>query len=447
MSIIPVLPPGETIIEYTGSSVIYTIPSNGNVVARVEGAGGGGGSSGGGTALPGGAGGYVVGTFPVYATDTLKAVAGGGGGGSSTGGGSGLGGFPGGADGGFGGGGGGGFSNISLNITPLIYGAGGGGSSIGAAGGGGGVTDTGTGVIDGAPGSTAFIINSGVGGGGGTSVAGSGGAAGPGGQVGSDAIQENGGAGGNAGGGSNTSAGGGGGGYRGGGGGGGAGNIGDIGQSGGGGGGSSYYAPSVERKADGSVPNPGFNGANGRIVLTYIPDSEPVPVVCYAKGTQILTQNGYVKIEDLKASDLVVTTGTITNNHATQAKQSLQPIKWKGHFTVTELTDISRPVCIKAHAFGKNAPFEDLFVSPGHRIVAPRNRPNMLSVVTKKHAIVPAAALINGTSIVQDKSCKEVTYYHIELEQHAMVIANGIAAESYLEMKKNRNTFTHVASV
>jgi len=57
----------------------------------------------------------------------------------------------------------------------------------------------------------------------------------------------------------------------------------------------------------------------------------------------------------------------------------------------------------------------------------------------KRYKRVNARDLVNGKT-------EEVTYYHIELEKHSMVVANGIAAESYVDVK-NRTTFTHTASV
>jgi hypothetical protein len=428
---------GSNEIPFTGASVAFSASDAGTIAAYVWGAGGGGGATSSASSGDGGNGGFISGTFQVKTGEIITVEVGGSGG---------LGGKPGFGDGGRslkGGGSGGGASSISVTNGSLVAGGGGGGGNgPGYNGGNGGFSTTGANTN----GSSATDRY----GGGGATVT----AVGTGGKgIDSNGSDGSGKVGGNGG---LTGGGGGGGGYFGGGGGGG-----DAGVDGGGGGGGSSGALasrtiSMRDAPSGAIPTPpagtgqggtignGGVAGNGYIVLVYTPNSDPVPVVCYAKGTQILTQNGYVKIEDLKASDLVVTTGTITNNHATQAKQSLQPIKWKGHFTVTELTDISRPVCIKAHTFGRNMPFEDLFVSPGHRIAAPRNKRNMLSVVTKKHAIVPAAALINGTSIIQDMTCKEVTYYHIELDKHSMVIANGVPAESYLDVK-NRNTFTHVA--
>ena len=53
--------------------------------------------------------------------------------------------------------------------------------------------------------------------------------------------------------------------------------------------------------------------------------------------------------------------------------------------------------------------------------------------------------LINGTSIAQVPAA-EVTYYHIELASHEVVLAEGLPTETYLETG-NRDCFDDVPSV
>src|ERR1019366_9276451 len=46
---------------------------------------------------------------------------------------------------------------------------------------------------------------------------------------------------------------------------------------------------------------------------------------------------------------------------------------------------------------------------------------------------LPAKLLVNGMTITRDLSLTSVSYHHIELEQHAVLIAEGVEAESYLD--------------
>jgi len=147
----------------------------------------------------------------------------------------------------------------------------------------------------------------------------------------------------------------------------------------------------------------------------------PVPVVCYAKGTQILTKEGYTLIEDLNVDDKIITKGKIYKNEKyIHDKFRVEPIYWISKFKARNLTTDSAPICIKANAFAESHPFEDLYVSPQHRILLKGN-------------MIIAKNLVNGDTIFQDFDRESVTYYHIELERHSGIIANGVLAESYLD--------------
>ncbi len=44
--------------------------------------------------------------------------------------------------------------------------------------------------------------------------------------------------------------------------------------------------------------------------------------------------------------------------------------------------------------------------------------------------VIPIKCLINGTSILQ-MACDAVTCWHVELQQHDVLLAEGLACESY----------------
>ncbi len=77
-----------------------------------------------------------------------------------------------------------------------------------------------------------------------------------------------------------------------------------------------------------------------------------------------------------------------------------------------------------------NLPASDLWLSPGHAV-----RLDVLGEV-----LVPIGALINGATIVQEE-VDSVTYWHVELDSHDILIANGMPAESYIDVG-NRAFFT-----
>ena len=63
-------------------------------------------------------------------------------------------------------------------------------------------------------------------------------------------------------------------------------------------------------------------------------------------------------------------------------------------------------------------------------------------MLTSDHALILdglaicAGALVNGTTITRDPKASlpdRVTYYHIETEAHDVILANGAAAETYVD--------------
>ena len=131
------------------------------------------------------------------------------------------------------------------------------------------------------------------------------------------------------------------------------------------------------------------------------------PPICFLTGTHILTPNGEIPIEKLAIGDIVTT--HIGNKQ----------IKWIGTMKPKMLNEKSYPIKICKSAFAENIPHRDLYVSPHHGIYL-------------KNKLVLAKLLVNDKTIYQDKSIDNINYYHIELDKHSLLIAEGIKAESYL---------------
>jgi hypothetical protein len=152
-------------------------------------------------------------------------------------------------------------------------------------------------------------------------------------------------------------------------------------------------------------------------------------IICYLKGTLILTKQGLVPIENIKAGHSVVTKGKIYRNSYINPndKIKIEPVMWISKFRVTNLNSKSRPICIKKDALGKNYPFQDLYVSPGHSLLLDSK-------------MVLAKDLVNGITIYQDRECENVEYYHLECDRHSTIFANGVLSESFFEAN-NRHVF------
>lgn len=160
-----------------------------------------------------------------------------------------------------------------------------------------------------------------------------------------------------------------------------------------------------------------FHQCGNVINITDEPSGEPIP--CYSKGTLILTNQGYIKVEDIKEGDIVVREGIIKMNSLeknTDTKEA--PIIWIRKFKPKILNSNSRPIRITKNAFGEECPFVDLYVSPNHSLFI-------------NDKMVTTHNLINGETIYQDNECESVEYYHLECHRHSAIYANGVLAETY----------------
>jgi hypothetical protein len=145
---------------------------------------------------------------------------------------------------------------------------------------------------------------------------------------------------------------------------------------------------------------------------------------CFLEGTNIRTPSGDAAIETLQIGDLVITLEA--------GAEVARPVIWVGHRSIKpgDLTgDDAHPVRIKAGAFADGIPVRDLLVTPEHCIFA-------------DGGLIPAHLLVNHRSILVDAAISSFTYYHIELETHAILLAEGLAAESYLDTG-NRGIFVN----
>jgi hypothetical protein len=142
---------------------------------------------------------------------------------------------------------------------------------------------------------------------------------------------------------------------------------------------------------------------------------------CYLEGTRIETEHGLVKIELIEPGDMIRVRGG-----------RLLPAQWLGyrHIDCRRHPRPSQvwPVRVKAGAFGPAQPARDVWLSPDHAVFL-------------DGVLIPIRYLINGATIVQE-AAEEVTYWHIELESHEIISADGLMAESFLDTS-NRAAFSN----
>ncbi len=156
---------------------------------------------------------------------------------------------------------------------------------------------------------------------------------------------------------------------------------------------------------------------------------------CYCRGTLIQTQRGQKRVEDIKIGDHAMTIVGVT-----------RPIKWIGRRSFDGRFVMGRkdilPICIKAGALDENVPRRDLWISPHHAIYFESKyfdgrhvADGFLSRLPCEDGgvLIEAKDLVNGSSIVQAERVDKVEYFHIELETHDVIFAEGALSESFLD--------------
>lgn len=140
---------------------------------------------------------------------------------------------------------------------------------------------------------------------------------------------------------------------------------------------------------------------------------------CFAEGTAITTPDGEAAVETLVPGTLVMT------------PKGAMPVKWLGHRSITvssqPVPEENWLVRIREGALADGVPSRDLLVTQEHCMVF-------------EGKLVPARMLVNGASILIDRTINSYTYYHVELESHEAVWAENALTESYLDTG-NRSQF------
>ena len=171
--------------------------------------------------------------------------------------------------------------------------------------------------------------------------------------------------------------------------------------------------------ATGTFTSAAFN------VTTDASGGEAISVTCFCPGTRIATPDGPIAVEQLAIGDPIQT-----------ASGAIRAIKWIGRRSYaarfargnTHLT----PVCVRAGALADARPQRDLWISPQHALFI-------------EGALIPVNLLINGITILQPDLITDIAYFHIELDSHDILLAEGAPAETYVN-DDNRLMFHNAAT-
>jgi hypothetical protein len=155
-----------------------------------------------------------------------------------------------------------------------------------------------------------------------------------------------------------------------------------------------------------------FSNTEREINSTFTVSVTPFPV-CFLEGTRIATLDGLRAVETLAIGDLVTT-----------ADGTTRPVRWIGRQTIVAVFADplhAYPIRVAGGALGDGLPVRDLFVSPDHALLV-------------DGLLVQASALVNGTTITRAPApAPRFTYFHVELADHALILAEGVAAETFVD--------------
>jgi hypothetical protein len=172
---------------------------------------------------------------------------------------------------------------------------------------------------------------------------------------------------------------------------------------------------------------------DGLSVGTICIRANSAPLTCFCKGTEILTNRGYLLVEKLRVGDFVATVdrGYKEVRRIDQKKLDKQKLKFKPYL---------RPIKFAAGSLGYKCPKLDFFVSPQQRVL-------VSSIVAERifknfDVLVPAKSFVGstGVTIVEDET--DIVYFHVMFDTHQLVFSSGCITEAYYFEKGADSSFS-----
>ncbi|PTV93279.1 Hint domain-containing protein [Rhodobacter aestuarii] len=163
-----------------------------------------------------------------------------------------------------------------------------------------------------------------------------------------------------------------------------------------------------------------LSGGDTVVAQSTFSNFEALNAVCFTPGTLIDTPEGPRPVETLAVGHSVIT------------RKGALPVRWIGkrHLYLVDLMANPKllPILIPRGAFGDGLPVRDMHLSPQHRIVVRSEIAERM--FGDREVLVAAKQLVGIAGIEVDGEVSGVVYYHFMLDEHAVVIADGIEAET-----------------
>ncbi len=142
-------------------------------------------------------------------------------------------------------------------------------------------------------------------------------------------------------------------------------------------------------------------------------------VLCFAAGTLIMTPTGARRVETLRPGALVTT-----------RDNGPQPLIWTGRREVLFARGDNRfrPILFRPGSLGAGLPERDLIVPPHHQPVV--EGPDDEETAGHPRMLAPAGAIADLRGARQMLGKRRITYVHVLLDTHEVLLAEGVEAES-----------------
>lgn len=192
--------------------------------------------------------------------------------------------------------------------------------------------------------------------------------------------------------------------------------------------------------------NPASTAGAG-ILVGYLPSVPLVPGVTYTFTTSNTVAGNAPEYPTIDGaicftSDSMIDTdagpcraGALTPGTKIRTRDNgYQPLRWIARRKLDrrdlEQAPALRPILFEPHALGPLQPERAMRLSPQHRVLVDTAANELL--FGSGQVLVPAKGLTNGTSIRVDDGVDGVEYIHLMFDQHEIVFADGVEAESFV---------------
>lgn len=167
----------------------------------------------------------------------------------------------------------------------------------------------------------------------------------------------------------------------------------------------------------------GRDYVQSRDISDHFDPSDCVGCNCFLLGTRLLAPAGELPIEHLKIGDRVVTLDGETRTVRWIARVAFD--RRRGTPWSTEV----QPIRVSKDALALGSPSRDLYLSPWHMLYL-------------NGVLMPVSNLINGRTIgAVSPGTDRLEYFHVELDKHEVLLADGAPCESLLTSTDSRRQF------